>query len=86
MLEPVDAELVRTYELYPVLAQHYSLEAAFRQKIGALSPTRSRLFASLPEMEPLTCLAGARAAIQSATPVLDRETGPSEFLDDAERR
>ena len=37
MLEPVDAELVRTYELYPLLAQHYSREAAFRQKIGALS-------------------------------------------------
>jgi predicted nucleotidyltransferase component of viral defense system len=37
LLEPVDAELVRTYELYPVLAQHYSREAALRQKIGALS-------------------------------------------------
>jgi len=37
LLEPVDAELVRTYELYPILAQHYSGEAAFRQKIGALS-------------------------------------------------
>jgi hypothetical protein len=37
LLEPVDAELVRAYELYPILAQHYSREAAFRQKIGALS-------------------------------------------------
>lgn len=37
LLEPVDAELIRTYELYPVLAQHYSREAAFRQKIAALS-------------------------------------------------
>jgi hypothetical protein len=37
LLEPVDAELVRTYELYPVLTQHYSREAAFRQKIAALS-------------------------------------------------
>jgi predicted nucleotidyltransferase component of viral defense system len=37
LLEPVDAELVRSYELFPVLAQHYSREAAFRQKIGALS-------------------------------------------------
>ena len=33
----MDAELVRTYELYPVLAQHYSREAAYRQKIRALS-------------------------------------------------
>jgi predicted nucleotidyltransferase component of viral defense system len=37
LLEPVDADLMRTYELYPVLSQHYSREAAFRQKIGALS-------------------------------------------------
>lgn len=37
LLEPVDLELVRTYDLYPVLAQHYSREAAFRQKIVALS-------------------------------------------------
>lgn len=37
LLEPVDSELVRSYELFPVLAQHYSREAAFRQKIAALS-------------------------------------------------
>ncbi len=37
MLEPVDPELIRTYQLPPVLSQHYSSEAAFRQKIGALS-------------------------------------------------
>jgi len=37
LLEPVDSELVRTHELYPVLVQHYSRETAFRQKIGALS-------------------------------------------------
>ena len=36
LLEPVDSELIRAYELLPVLAQHYSREAAFRQKIGAL--------------------------------------------------
>jgi len=36
-LGPVDPELIRTYQLPPVLSQHYSVEAAFRQKIGALS-------------------------------------------------
>ena len=36
-VEAVDAEIIRAYELYPVLAQHYSREAAFRQKIVALS-------------------------------------------------
>jgi predicted nucleotidyltransferase component of viral defense system len=40
LLEPVNAELVRTYELYPVLSQHYSREVAFRQKIVALSRRR----------------------------------------------
>lgn len=37
MLEPVDAALARDYALPPVLAQHYSAETAFRQKIIALS-------------------------------------------------
>jgi predicted nucleotidyltransferase component of viral defense system len=37
LLEPVDVELIRTYELLPVLSQHYTREAAFHQKIGALS-------------------------------------------------
>lgn len=36
-LEAVDPDLARTYQLYPVLAQHYSPEMAFRQKIVALS-------------------------------------------------
>jgi len=36
-LEPVDPDLMRSYQLHPVLAQHYSSEMAFRQKILALS-------------------------------------------------
>ena len=36
-LEEVASEIIRTYELYPILVQHYSREAAFRQKIVALS-------------------------------------------------
>jgi hypothetical protein len=37
ILEPVDTELVRTYELFPVLVQHYTREEAYRQKVEALS-------------------------------------------------
>jgi predicted nucleotidyltransferase component of viral defense system len=37
LLEAVDANLVRVYELLPVLAQHYSRETAYFQKISALS-------------------------------------------------
>jgi hypothetical protein len=36
-LEPADGDLLLTYTLLPVLAQHYSEETAFRQKIVALS-------------------------------------------------
>lgn len=36
-LEPVDAEILRRYRLYPVLAQHYGLTAAFAQKVAALA-------------------------------------------------
>lgn len=37
LLEPVDATLTRDYALPPMLAQHYSAETAFRQKIVALA-------------------------------------------------
>jgi hypothetical protein len=37
ILEPVDEGIVLTYELPPILMQHYSKEAAYRQKILALS-------------------------------------------------
>lgn len=33
---PVDSLLIRDYQITPILASHYSPEAAFRQKIGAL--------------------------------------------------
>jgi predicted nucleotidyltransferase component of viral defense system len=36
LFEPVDGELIRAYQLYPVLTNHYLLEAAFNQKIDAL--------------------------------------------------
>lgn len=36
LFEPVDSELIRSYQLYPVLTNHYVLEAAFNQKVDAL--------------------------------------------------
>lgn len=36
-VDPVDAAVVRTYRLYPVIVQHYSLHTAFAQKISALA-------------------------------------------------
>jgi predicted nucleotidyltransferase component of viral defense system len=36
-VEPVDAQIIRTYRLYPVIVQHYTEHAAFAQKISALA-------------------------------------------------
>jgi predicted nucleotidyltransferase component of viral defense system len=36
-VEPVDAEIIRTYRLYPVILQHYSVHTAFAQKVSALA-------------------------------------------------
>ena len=35
--ESVDDGIIRTYRLYPVIVQHYSVHAAFAQKISALA-------------------------------------------------
>lgn len=37
VVEPVDAEIIRTYRLYPVIVQHYSVHTAFAQKVSALA-------------------------------------------------
>lgn len=36
-VETVDPEIIRGYRLYPVIVQHYSLRAAFAQKVSALA-------------------------------------------------
>lgn len=36
-VEPVDPEIIRTYRLYPVIVQHYSVHTAFEQKVSALA-------------------------------------------------
>lgn len=36
-VESVDAEIIRTYRLYPVIVQHYSADSAFAQKVSALA-------------------------------------------------
>jgi predicted nucleotidyltransferase component of viral defense system len=37
VVEPVDAGIIRTYRLYPVIVQHYSVHTAFAQKVAALA-------------------------------------------------
>lgn len=36
-VEPADPAIIRSYRLYPVIVQHYSLAAAFAQKVQALA-------------------------------------------------
>ncbi len=36
-VEPVDAAIIQTYRLYPVIVRHYSVHAAFAQKVSALA-------------------------------------------------
>jgi hypothetical protein len=36
-VEPVDPAIIRAYRLYPVIVQHYSVRAAFAQKVSALA-------------------------------------------------
>ena len=36
LFEPIDTELIHTYQVFPILANHYTAEAAFSQKISAL--------------------------------------------------
>jgi Nucleotidyl transferase AbiEii toxin, Type IV TA system len=36
-VETVDAGIIRTYRLYPVIVQHYCVHTAFAQKVSALA-------------------------------------------------
>jgi predicted nucleotidyltransferase component of viral defense system len=38
---PVDAEFIQRYRIFPVLVQHYTAEAGFRQKINALASRKN---------------------------------------------
>jgi predicted nucleotidyltransferase component of viral defense system len=37
VMDAVDGEIIRVYRLYPVIVQHYSVDAAFAQKVAALA-------------------------------------------------
>lgn len=36
LFEPIDTEIIHGYKLYPILTNHYILQAAFNQKVSAL--------------------------------------------------
>lgn len=73
-LEAADADLVRAYALFPVLAQHYSDETAFRQKIMALSKRNETQARDLFDMKLLLDRGAGRLPLPAG--VL-KEVGPA---------
>lgn len=71
-VEPVDAEIIRTYRLYPVILQHYSVHAAFAQKIAALALRDQVQSRDVFDLRLLLDAGGAQdALVPAAVPHLD---------------
>jgi predicted nucleotidyltransferase component of viral defense system len=80
-VESVDAEIIRTYRLYPVIVQHYAMHTAFAQKVSALAlreQVQSRDVFDLKQLLdaggagqplPATAAANLAAAIENALAV-----------------
>ena len=61
LLAPVDPRLVRHYRLMPVLACHYALDTAIRQKVGALVGRRQVQARDVFDLSVLFARAGTDA-------------------------
>lgn len=67
VLEPVDGELVSRYRLYPVLVQHYTPAAAFRQKIKALAQRNETQARDVFDLKLLLDAGAAKEALPPET-------------------
>jgi len=70
----VDAELMREYALRPVLAQHYTVEAAFQQKIMALSKRNETQARDIFDLKLLLDAGGGNEALPAP---IKAEVGPA---------
>ena len=61
--ESVDAEFIRRYRLFPVLVQHYTAEAGFRQKINALASRKQTQSRDVFDLKLLLDAGAGRAAL-----------------------
>ena len=66
MLASVEAELIRRYQLYPVLVQHYGTDAAFAQKIAALALRSETQARDIFDLKLLADAGGATGTLQKA--------------------
>lgn len=73
-LAAADADLVRTYALFPVLAQHYSDETALRQKIVALSKRSETQARDIFDLKLLLDRGAGKAAVPAG---VKPEVGPA---------
>jgi predicted nucleotidyltransferase component of viral defense system len=65
-VEPVDPAIIRAYRLYPVIVQHYSVRAAFAQKVSALALREQVQSRDVFDLKPLLDAGGAAQPILPA--------------------
>lgn len=66
-VEPVDAEIIRTYRLYPVILQHYTTQTAFAQKVCALALREHVQSRDVFDLKLLLDAGGATLPLQAST-------------------
>lgn len=66
-VDPVDAEIVRTYRLYPVILQHYTVQTAFAQKVAALALREQIQSRDVFDLKLLLDAGGAETPLQAST-------------------
>lgn len=66
-VEPVDPGIIRAYQLYPVIVQHYSVHTAFAQKISALALREQVQSRDIFDLKQLLDGGGAEQALPATT-------------------
>jgi predicted nucleotidyltransferase component of viral defense system len=65
-VDPVDAGIIQTYRLYPVIVQHYSVHTAFAQKVLALALREQVQSRDVFDLKLLLDAGGAKEALPAA--------------------
>jgi predicted nucleotidyltransferase component of viral defense system len=65
-VEPVDARIIQTYRLYPVIVQHYSVHTAFAQKVSALASRKQVQSRDVFDLRLLLDAGGAEQPLPAA--------------------
>jgi predicted nucleotidyltransferase component of viral defense system len=71
----VDANVARTYQLPPLMVNHYDTATAFRQKVGALVGRRETQARDLFDLHLLLASGGAAGAVERLDPRVAERAG-----------